>query len=173
MGGCGAHLPTQTHQKSTWGRMLTEHHLETGRRSPIQPKLKERPSRNWVGEKKLKRIRMGLVPVEEPLREIRSTWADPRPGKYTCLLGNLLGWFKGGWRSLCFILKGMHMQERERLVPQHTSQPKGVNTPAPLLHTTTWHKIGAEDQSSCAETDHLGYDPGQPGDHVQHTHGDD
>lgn len=103
---------------------------------------------------------MGLVPVEEPLREIRSTWADPRPGKYTCLLGNLLGWFKGGWRSLYFILKGMHMQERERLVPQHTSQLKGVNTPAPLLHTTTWHKIRAADQASCAETDHLGYDPG-------------
>ena len=49
VGGCGAHLPPQTHQNtSTCGTAV----METDRRTSVQTKLQERSAHNWVGRKK-------------------------------------------------------------------------------------------------------------------------
>ena len=41
---------------STRGKILMENYLETGRRTPIQPKLQERFPHNWVRMEKMHRV---------------------------------------------------------------------------------------------------------------------
>ena len=120
--GHGAHS-SHKHIKntSTCGTVLTENQWETGRRSPIQPKLQDRSPGSQIGWGE-RASGQDLCPLEESVRKKRSTWSGPHSGEPPCLVGNPLEQTEGIEKPK-FYLQGVctcwlaNNQGRERLVP--------------------------------------------------------